>query len=59
DQGVGYWTTKSEYRYREFDFTDDPKPQITRMLEIGAACDVVNSGDWSTDITIYSAAAGT
>ncbi|NKI18613.1 hypothetical protein HCU74_14445 [Spongiibacter sp. KMU-166] len=53
DQGVGYWTTKSEYRYREFDFTDDPKAQITRMLEIGAACDVVNSGDWSTDITIY------
>lgn len=55
DQGVGYWTTKSEYRFREFDFTDDPKSQITRMLEIGAACDVVNSGDWSTDITIYSA----
>jgi len=54
DQGVGYWATKSEYRYREFDFTDDPKSQINRMLEIGAACDVVNSGDWSTDITIYS-----
>lgn len=59
DQGVGYWTTKSEYRYRGFDFMDDPKSQITRMLEIGAACDVVNSGDWSTDITIYSPAVRT
>lgn len=59
DQGVGYWATKSEYRYREFDFTGDPKIQITRMLEIAANCDVINSGDWPTDITIYSAAAGT
>jgi hypothetical protein len=54
DQGMGYWTTRSEYRYRQFDFNGNPKSQISRMLEVLGSCDIVNSGDWPTDITFYS-----
>ena len=53
DQGVGYWWTKFNSGQHKFDFDSSVTNQASQLAEKSSACEVTNSADWPTDITLH------
>ncbi|WP_084332629.1 helicase-related protein [Marinobacterium jannaschii] len=54
DQGMGYWQcTSLAYGLKRFDFSQSVEEQVKQMLDGWNGLNMVNGGDWPTDISLY------